>query len=121
MAEKQEPWLLDKRLPLVLLLTQTLTVVWFASKLDSRTEANTAEIVYLTSTTDNLRTMFSSLIDRTTRLEVDTGNYRNQLTNRLDAIERKLDVVVEQMRQRADLRAPTRSTIGEAKNGHLVE
>lgn len=77
----REPWHLDKKVPIALIVTialQTIGIVWYASKLDSRvavveqhvadTKEDASRLVRLESFRDNLRSRLDRLESKIDRL-----------------------------------------------------
>lgn len=82
-AGDKEPWHLDKKVPIALIIAimvQTGGALWWTSKLDSRIETVERHVA---DTKDDAA--------RLVRLEA----FRDNLGNRLDRIEAKLDRLVE--------------------------
>lgn len=93
-------WTLDKRIPLVLVLTiivQTAGLVWWASKQDSRIEATETRLTLIETSEREQAASRRVNIDRLSRLEVDYSTTKNEINRRLDRMEQKVDQILERL------------------------
>jgi hypothetical protein len=100
-----EHWTLDKRIPIAFLIglvIQAGVVIWYAAKLDYRLSTSERAIEALIRTDDQFRaadgahaSQMNAVADRTTRLEVDYGSTKAEISRRLGSIEDKLDRLVD--------------------------
>jgi hypothetical protein len=115
-----EHWTLDKRIPIAFLIglaAQAGVVIWYAAKFDARLTTSERAIESMLRVDDQFRAtdgahtvQMNAIGDRTTRLEVDYGSSKAEISRRLGSIEDKLDRLV-------DSQSGLRSRSGPASGG----
>ena len=95
MENEKDHWSIDKRLPiatLVVLMLQSLAVVWWAASLDNRVATLTIEM-------DDIKLHGSPpLRERLAAIEADRTSYKNDVGRielRLKYLDEKMDLIIQ--------------------------
>ena len=86
----REPWLLDKRVPIALIVTlglQTCGVVWWVAGVNARVEGNTGAIERLDGRTEQMRDDQQLQAIQLGRIEEQIGGLRADVARLIRAIE----------------------------------
>lgn len=89
---------LDKHLSVALLIIiQTVGIVWWAATQDARMAAVETTISRMSAENERREQVRTSAMDRLARLETDFLSSKNEVSRRLDRLENKLDQILDRL------------------------